>query len=160
MLLTIVDCSFTLLTSVGSMAKAVDSAPNDLSRLRALRGEKPTAQMGQIRWAWPDIKAALELGHSLKTIHQRLNESGIPISYRTLSLYLGRVRKQGTGKPASPISSRSTPPIPGPAGPEYDAGSSTKRSEKRDPLANLRELNRKRPGFHFDEGPPDLKKLI
>ncbi len=84
MLLTIVDCSLTLLTSVGFMAKAVDSASTDLSRLRALRGEKPATQMGQVRWAWPDIKAALELGHSLKTIHQRLNESGIPIGYRTL----------------------------------------------------------------------------
>ncbi len=160
MLLTIVDCSLTLLTSVGFMAKAVDSASTDLSRLRALRGEKPATQMGQVRWAWPDIKAALELGHSLKTIHQRLNESGIPIGYRTLSLYLGRVRRQGTGKPAPQMSGRSTSPIPRPADPEYDAGSSTKPSVKRDPLANLRELNRKRPGFHFDEGPPDLKKLI
>lgn len=138
------------------MAKVVDSAPTDLSRLRALRGEKPATRMGQIRWAWPDIKAALEVGHSLKTIHARLQESGIEIGYRTLSLYLGRVRKQDAGKPVPQMPGETTPPpVPGPADlPEASA------KGKRDPLASLRELNRQRPGFNFDEGPPDLSKLI
>lgn len=54
------------------MAKIVDSPDIARSRLRALRAEKPTSQMGQIRWAWPEVKAALEHGHSLTTVHQRL----------------------------------------------------------------------------------------
>jgi Family of unknown function (DUF5338) len=143
------------------MAKAVDSASTDLSRLRALRGEKPATRMGQIRWAWPDIKAALELGHSLKTIHQRLHESGIQISYRTLSLYLSRVRKKEAGKPGSQIASQSAslPVLPS-AESEVNKEASSKPLSKRDPLGSLRELNQKRPGFHFDEGPPDLSKLI
>ncbi len=160
MLLTIVDCCPNLLTSVDYMRKTVDSTAADLSRLRALRGEKPATQMGQIRWAWPDIKAALELGHSLKAIHHRLNESGIQISYRTLSLYLGRVRNQDARNRAHQISAGTAPPLPRPADPEPNNRSSGEPIPNRDPLANFRQLDSKRPGFHFDEAPPDLKKLV
>lgn len=160
MLLTIVDCRSKLLTSVDYMRKTVDSPTADLSRLRALRGEKPATQMGQIRWAWPDIKAALEFGHSLKAIHQRLNESGIQISYRTLSLYLGRVRNQDARNAAHQMSPGTPPPLPRPADPEPNNRSSSEPIPNRDPLANLRQLDSKRPGFNFDEGPPDLKKLV
>jgi hypothetical protein len=80
-------CSSAMLwTSVDFMAKNVDSRQNTLDRLRALRAEKPISQMGQIRWAWPEITAALALGHSLTTVHQRLQEVGIQIPYRRLSL--------------------------------------------------------------------------
>jgi hypothetical protein len=65
-----------------------------LSRLRELAAEKPTTKMGQVRCAWPDIRAALAAGHSLRTIHLRLNEVGIEIGYRTLSLYIGRLERQ------------------------------------------------------------------
>src|SRR5579885_3626978 len=45
-------------------------APIDLNRLAALREEKPRSLMAYIRFAWPEIKAALERGHTLKAVHQ------------------------------------------------------------------------------------------
>jgi hypothetical protein len=44
------------------MAKILDSHQDTLSRLRALRAEKPATKMGQVRWAWPEISAALSCG--------------------------------------------------------------------------------------------------
>src|SRR5262245_49597970 len=64
-----------------------------LIRLRDLSTEKPTTKMGQIRWAWPEVKAALHAGHTLQHVHKRLAEVGIEIGYRTLSLYIGRLER-------------------------------------------------------------------
>jgi len=91
-----------LWTSVDFMAKNVDSHQNTVDRLRALRAEKPITQMGQIRWVWPEITAALALGHSLTTVHQRLQEVGIQIPYRRLSLYIGRLRREDAARPPVP----------------------------------------------------------
>ena len=62
--------------------------------LRKLSEEKPTTKMGQVRWAWREIQAALAAGHTLQFIHRRLNEVGIEIGYRTLSLYIGRLGRE------------------------------------------------------------------
>jgi len=64
------------------------------TRLRNLSAEKPTTKMGQVRWVWPDIQAALAAGHTLQLIHKRLNEAGVGIGYRTLSLYIGRLERK------------------------------------------------------------------
>jgi hypothetical protein len=65
-----------------------------LSRLAELPSEKPSTKMGQVRWAWRHIQAALAAGHTLRTIQSRLAEVGIQIEYRTLSLYIGRLQRQ------------------------------------------------------------------
>ncbi len=117
----------------GAMTKEID-----LSRLAGLRQEKPATLMGLIRLAWPDIEAALACGHTLKTVHERLNEGGIEIGYRRLSLYLGRLRRKGAVGEA-----RRPPSRP-----------------KRDPLANVRDRTQRRPGFQFDDQPADESKLI
>ena len=62
--------------------------------LRKLSEEKPTTKMGQVRWVWREIQGALAAGHTLQFIHQRLNEVGIEIGYRTLSLYVGRLERE------------------------------------------------------------------
>ena len=154
------------------MAKIVDSHQDTLSRLRALRAEKPSTQMGQVRWAWPEIIAALSCGHSLTTVHQRLQEVGIQIPYKRLSLYIGRLRREAAAHPPvavtpvsdagvrpespAPISSSNPPaPVSAPAissEPEQPAG--------RDPLANLRKFANTRVGFEWDEAPPDKDKLF
>ena len=140
------------------MAKNVDSLDIARSRLRALRAEKPTSQMGQLRWAWPEVKAALERGHSLMTVHQRLAEVGIEIPYRRLSLYIGRLRREETENHKSVAAAAP------PTGPVAPASSSpTTRANPaghRDPLANLRKLSTGRPGFQWDEAPPDKDKLF
>ena len=64
----------------------------DLSPLRALRREAPATRMAKVRKAWPDIRAALEAGHSLKVVHQRLSQGGLSIPYRTLVAYVNRIR--------------------------------------------------------------------
>jgi hypothetical protein len=43
--------------------------------------------------AWPEIKAALETGHSLKTIWERLQADGMEIRYNRLSEYVARLRR-------------------------------------------------------------------
>ena len=55
-----------------------------LARLRDLSSEKPTTQMGQLRWAWPEIQAALAAGHTLRRVHQRLECDGLRPDIRRL----------------------------------------------------------------------------
>src|SRR4051812_33566240 len=138
------------------MAKNVDSLDIARSRLRALRAEKPASQMGQLRWAWPEVKAALEHGHSLTTVHQRLAEVGIEIPYRRLSLYIGRLRREEADNhgpvaatvPARPAEPRPNPPI------------AANQPADRDPLVTLRRLSTGRPGFRWEVAPPDRDKLF
>ena len=76
----------------------------DLNRLRARMGEKPRTKVGQIRQAWPDIKALFDAGHSLKDIWMWLNEIGIEIGYARLSDYIGQLkRRDQTAAPAATL---------------------------------------------------------
>ena len=70
----------------------------DLTRLRARKGEKPRTKAGQVRQAWPDIKALFDAGHSLKDIWIWLNEIGIgPLRTRELILADGRRDRRSLG---------------------------------------------------------------
>ena len=151
------------------MAKNVDSPEIARSRLRALRAEKPATQMGQIRWAWPEIRAALDMGHSLTTVHQRLAEVGIDIPYRRLSFYIGRLRREQNQSPnAIPSAAQPVPaavytdsgPVSASAARPTGESARNNRTAERDPLANLRKLSNNRPGFQWDEVPPDKDKLF
>jgi hypothetical protein len=77
-----------------TMRKQKVLAQIDLAPLRALDTELPDNTMGRIRYAWPEIEAALRRGHRLKTIHQRLIGSGIKVGYKMLSVYLCRLRRE------------------------------------------------------------------
>jgi hypothetical protein len=72
------------------------TARHDLPRLRALCEEKPDTTMALVRAAWPDILTALGSGHTLKRICQELNKDGLAIGYKTLSAYVGRLRRERT----------------------------------------------------------------
>lgn len=127
----------------------------DLSRLRALRKEKPDTVMGLVRLAWPDIKAALDRGHSLRVVQGRLVEAGIPVEYRQLSVYIGRIERQHaalTPSPASPTRAEAPTKRPSPTKP--------KLASSDDPLANVRDRTGTPAGFHFDDEPADESKLI
>jgi len=69
------------------------SAP-DLPNLRRLREAKPDRYMALLRRAWPDIKAELDSGQSLKDVCKSLNADGIPIAYPTLRTTVGRLRRE------------------------------------------------------------------
>jgi hypothetical protein len=66
----------------------------DLARFRTLRKEKPDSKMALIRRAWPDIVAALNCGHTLKRVCERLNEGGVGVDYKTLSAYVSILRRK------------------------------------------------------------------
>jgi hypothetical protein len=146
----------------------LDREPNDrldLDRLRARLREKPRTKAGQVRQAWPEIKALFEAGHSLKDIWIWLNEIGIEIGYARLSHYTGQLKRRDrvfaeqqrtTEADANADSTRA-----GDAefiGKTVAAKSADAEGEG-DPLANVREREHRPPGFQYN-AEPDPKKLI
>lgn len=136
----------------------------DLERLRARLREKPRTKAGQVRHAWPEIRALLEAGHSLKDIHVWLGEIGIEIGYARLSDYTGQLKRRDrvfadgvriypNGKPAAVDNAQPKVPQTG-SEPE-----SEHHGRKGDPLANVRDRERRQPGFQYN-AEPDPKKLI
>jgi hypothetical protein len=128
----------------------------DLNKLRKLRAESPTTIMGWVRLAWPDIKAALDRQVALKTIHERLNEAGISISYQRLSLYIGRLRREEQTKQTAERKAEKAVVETPAQRPATDAAP----AQHRDPLGNFRERTGNRPVFDFPSGPPDEDELI
>ncbi len=70
------------------------STPPHLPNLRRLREAKPDRYMALLRRAWPDIKAELDSGHTLKDVCESLNADGISIAYPTLRTTVGRLRRE------------------------------------------------------------------
>jgi hypothetical protein len=140
----------------------------DLNRLRARMGEKPRTKVGQIRQAWPDIKALFDAGHSLKDIWMWLNEIGIEIGYARLSDYISQLKRrdQTAAPPATLPLIAGVLPIDGPSvtpsieGAARESKTEFQRSQTpNDPLANIREREDRRSGFQYNSE-PDVKKLI
>ncbi|MGC4052858.1 MAG: hypothetical protein QM757_26320 [Paludibaculum sp.] len=140
----------------------------DLNRLRARLGERPRTKAGQVRQAWPDIKALFEAGHSLKDIWTWLNEIGIEIGYARLSHYTGQLRRRdraaaqaesvASGQGGVQAGERRQPaPVEGESA-EFRQDENLP-SLSADPLANIREREGRHSGFHYNPD-PDIKKLI
>jgi hypothetical protein len=141
----------------------------DIKRLRALQDEAPKTRIALVRLVWSEVKAALNRGHSLKAIHQRLTDAGLDITYRRLSQCVSRLRREEKrlGLP---------PKVEGKL--RVGPGSSTRVGDDRisrveapeeqrpvrpttaDPLADFRERTAKTKTFDFEPGPPDESKLI
>jgi len=117
-----------------------------LSPVDALAREKPTQLMAQLRAFWPQVQQALKAGHTLRLIHKRLNMAGVPISYKRLSAYRGRIERRNKGAACPNIQAPARPP--GNASPGFD------------PAANLRAQEQKRVGWQYPSGPPDESKLV
>ena len=149
----------------------MDQTPNDkldLTRLRARLAEKPRTKAGQVRQAWPDIKALFDAGHSLKDIWMWLNEIGIEIGYARLSHYTGQLKRRDQAAAAAEHSSttldqggaRDTPASVSNDGAARETTAPVQEAGPvHDPLANLREREDRRPGFQYNSD-PDIKKLI
>ena len=125
-------------------------------------------RQGQVRQAWPEIKALFDAGHSLKDIWVWLNEIGIEIGYARLSHYTGQLKRRDQAAAAadhsSTISDRGGPrDIPAPVSTDGAARERTTSDHAaepaHDPLANIREREDRRPGFQYNSD-PDIKKLI
>jgi hypothetical protein len=125
------------------------------NRLAALAGQRPKTKAGQVQWLWPQIKAALTDGHKIRQIWECLVDDGLDITYARLRYYIARFKRLESEGLSFPPVERDQPsrtatikPEPASSGPGRDA------------LANLRNRLTNRPGFQFDERPPDEKKLI
>jgi len=137
--------------SVGPNRLNAMSSRINLSPIRDLRSERPVTKAGQVRRAWADIKAAIDAGHSLKTVAERLRDCGIVVPYRALTAYVSRLRREdSSGRLPAPTQAMT-------------AASGRKRkpgpADVFDPLRNVKEREENRPGFQFDPE-PDPRKLI
>ena len=131
------------------MGNAAPSHKRSLPAVEALVRETPSQLMAQLRAVWPQVQEALAAGHTLRQIHKRLNLAGVPITYKVLVVYRGRIErgKKGPAAPASPnIPVPSTSPDSTP--PAFD------------PMANFRAQEQKRVAWKYPSGPPDESKLI
>jgi hypothetical protein len=124
--------------------------------LTALVGERPKTKAGQVQWLWPQIKAALVAGHKIRQIWECLADDGLDITYARLRYYIARFKRQESHGVPMPTRDRSHQPS------RTATSNPQVKSEGtgRDALANLRSRLNHRPGFQFDERPPDEKKLI
>ena len=79
------------------------NTPINFSSLESLAAEQPSTLMGCIRMAWPHIRAAREHKVTLKVIHKRLNDAGIPISYKLLAAYVARLQQENSQNDANTL---------------------------------------------------------
>ena len=123
--------------------ETIMTGPPPSPNLRDLLNERPATKMGQVRVAWPYILAALQAGHSLKAVWERLRADGVNIHYNRLSEYVCRLQRRGVSIPAEsesapPRAEKETPIRPRPSSPV-----------KNDPAANLRERLDRPTGFAY-----------
>jgi hypothetical protein len=115
--------------------------------------------MALIRQAWPEILAALNSGHTLKRVRGRLNEVGIAVKYKTLSAYIGILRREQAQRsaPALERKPRAAPvldPVQVPTAPVPTVS-------RTNPLATAMEYLSKVRGFqNFTGEPPDPDKIF
>ena len=131
------------------MGTETPSNKRPLAAVEALAREEPTRLMAQLRALWPQVQQALKAGHTLRQVHNRLNQAGVPITYKVLVVYRGRIergknRRTTPTSPATPLAARPTDSVP----PAFD------------PLANFRAQEQKRVAWQYPSGPPDESKLI
>lgn len=141
--------------------RAAGKTDATLTHLKALSESAPRTKSGRIVWAWPQIQASLDSGRTMHEIWEALQLDGIEMSYGQFRTYVWRIRKKGVPTPVGAmmrtaantlesgtvgtLSSQITPPRP---------------SKVRDPLANIRESDRKREVFDYRPELVDPDKLI
>ncbi len=127
---------------------------NARTRLAALREKKPPTKAAQIRSLWPEIRTALDNGHSLKAVCECLAADGIVVSVQSLGSYVARIRRKSI-RPAAQHLANSTP-----AAEPKALSVLAARDEPTDPLANVKQRQAKRPAFDYKPELADAKDLI
>jgi hypothetical protein len=133
------------------------------TRLAALREKKPARKSAQIRAVWPDIKAAVDNGHTLKAVCECLEAAGIAVTVPALAVYIGRIRKKdreidSARAPVNAVDSRTSSTALGEGTNPKTAGRRTRHSA--DPLANVRESGVNNRPFDYRPELADPTKLI
>src|SRR5207248_1909584 len=109
------------------------------------------SKAAQIRALWPEIRTALDNGHSLQAVCDCLAADGITLTVQSLGSYIGRIRRT-SGRPdqsaitAELDSSNSRPKHIQPVEVEAPIASG---KQPADPLANVRARQGKRPAFDY-----------
>jgi hypothetical protein len=115
-----------------------------LPHLSELLNERPDTKMGQVTAAWPHIREALQAGHTLKAVWERLRADGVDIRYNRLSEYIGRIQRRGADQTTA------SAPAPPQAGKRERVSPPFAASRaKDDPTANLRERLDRSTGFAY-----------
>src|SRR5437870_12471438 len=110
--------------------------------IRALTSKRPTTRTGFVRRLLPEIEVALKSGHTIKTIWKTLvHQRDKDFSYKLFCLYLQRLHPTN-GKETAPTGRGKTAPDPAPQ-------TSTRTELEYDPLANVKEAEATRSGFHY-----------
>ena len=135
------------------MLHSIKTRQLTLDRFRALKAEKPRSKMAFVRGLYPEIAATLQMGHTLKDIHQRLEEDGVEVSYTVLLSYINRIRRE-KARPA--FVQRKLPPT-------LTVPAERALAATEDPLANAMRV-RSKPRYDIRQamcdGDPTKKKLI
>lgn len=133
------------------------------TRLAALGEKKPRSKAAHLRTLWPEIKAALDNGHTLKAVCECLEADGLKMSIYTLGSYVGRMRRRSVAIAAAPAPSGA--PHPSTMASESigdqsrPSDTSVGHQNRPDPLANLRK-SEGRPVFDYRPELADPDKLI
>jgi len=126
-----------------------------LQKLTMLRDQTPKRLISVIRLIWPEIKAARTVGHTLKVIHESIEEGGIKISYRLFTVYVSRLRREesaATARKQRLLPQQNKPLL----------GVKERETAIQDPLANYQAscVENPPPTVNFEGGAPDKDKLI
>jgi hypothetical protein len=119
--------------------------------IRTLITQQPTSRSGLVRSLLPEIEAALQSGHTIKTVWERVHQQDQAFSYKLFCLYLQRLRARGLKATAPTVGEKKA--VLGKA----EAGKEGKADF--DPLKNLKQVEANRPGFQY-QGTEDLQELI
>ena len=71
---------------------------NDFKHLRQLATERPKTRAGLIRVLWPEIRQALNAGHTIAEVLGALRKDEIEINYSTFRNRVARLRKKDIGE--------------------------------------------------------------
>src|SRR6266568_7627345 len=120
------------------------TSENARTRLAALREKKSPSKAAQIRALWPEIRTALDNGHSLQAVCDCLAADGIAVSVQSLGSYIGRIRRD-SGKRET-VTPSPLLAVPGSTRANERLGVLPVREPKaNDPLANVKQRQTKRP---------------
>lgn len=119
------------------------------ARLKTRGNRMPETKARLILALWPEIREALDGGQSLRTVRGWLEEEGVAISYGCLSSYVSRIRRRQVRADADAV----TQPVAPPTSPTQLRNASERQPDSAtDPLRNVRDRSRNRPGFEYPPG--------
>ena len=120
----------------------------DLKNIRQLAAKEPRTKTGLVRMLWPEIKQALDAGHSIKEICLALNGDGIEIKYSSLYYCIGLLKRKMVTEMEQPRRQHSQAP------------SDLRPVNPIDPAAALKAQRAKKIKFDHDPFSTRIKDLV